>query len=237
MMNVKCPNCNKKIDDSFINLRSLLADCQRCGTNFSLSPAFISTYHKPHLDLKKPFDMELEKQKEKVVFSWRESSCLDWIMMPIAIAWLLFPLGFIIQQIDAEGFSTFTVTELLMVSLFLLIGLFLICSSLLRLMTTIRIELTHDSLSVLYSPFGIVRSQTVPRSDIFQLYTSESYRTGFIGPSSFVKQYSVYLLRFEGENGRLISNLSDKKKALFLEQEIENFYNIPNRRVQDEIEV
>lgn len=96
--------------------------------------------------------------------------------------------------------------------------------------TYIRVD--KSSIVTKDSPLPFFRDKTLNASDIKQLYSKEKIAYGRGGSST---SYEVYAITNDRKNIKLLTGLESSEQALFIEQEIENYLNIEDKKVKGEI--
>jgi hypothetical protein len=96
--------------------------------------------------------------------------------------------------------------------------------------TYIRVD--KSSIAIKDSPLPFFRNKTLNSSDIKQLFSKEKI-TGGRGGSSV--SYEVHAITKDKKRIKLLKGLESSEQALFIEQEIEKFLKIEDKRVKGEI--
>jgi len=97
--------------------------------------------------------------------------------------------------------------------------------------TYVRVD--YSSIVIKDSPLPFFRNKTLNSSDIKQLYSKEKIRHNRESGSSV--SYEVHAVTNDKKNIKLLRGLESSEQALFIEQEIEKFLKIEDKRVKGEL--
>ncbi|MGB1242133.1 MAG: hypothetical protein ACPG49_06410 [Chitinophagales bacterium] len=222
MSNIKCRNCGETIQSENINIQKALAKCQTCDCVFNINDQILI----PRPEIRMPDKFEVLRLRNSLNISYKWFSPVYIFLIFFAIFW--------------NGFMAFwyytAITEgIWMMGLFGLIhlgvGLFLIYFIIAGFFNSTHINATKNRLKIKHKPIWWIGNKEVIISHIAQLFCKEEVTKGKNGKSY---TYHLYMVDVADEHIKLLSNLETPEYALYLEQELEHFLGIENRRVSGE---
>jgi len=174
----------------------------------------------------RPREVTLQKRGERLELSWRWFS---WKYLPLAffcVAWD----GFLCFWYSI-AFSTGAPWIMIVFPIaHLAVGVGLTYSTLAGFFNHSRIVVDRDKFLVSHGPLPWFGNLQVPVTQVKQLYCKEKPGKNNSGPTF---QLSVILK--DGRKKDLLSNLNSPEIGFYMEYQIENWLNIPDRPVRGEI--
>lgn len=214
---VSCPSCSQEVGADHINLQNSLAKCGSCDVIFSIEEEVASLKVKEEIkqEFFRPEGIDLFYYKDDLEISIQQHvagfDAYGISLMPV-IALIAIFLYF------AEGISIYFPLVTTLISLYFIIKAFLY-----RKYRT-YIDISDRSLTLKYRPQNFKKDKTFSAEDIDQVYLKHS--SDGIG-------VAIYLI-INGQKGQHHQKLLSVKtlsKAKYIEQEIERYLGIENRKV------
>jgi hypothetical protein len=229
-MIIRCPTCNREIPASDIDLLGKTAKCIGCNNVFEYSaqlPAS-SSETKERLPLDKPKNFEIERSNGEftIVRKWFNPSVI--FLTIFCLFWNSFMVSWYIMAFKQQ------IYVMAMVGLLHgAFGLGLIYVVLAGYLNKTYIKISFDSLSIRHRPFPWMGQKTLKKADLKQLYSKKHISHGKHGSHYYT--YSVQALAQRNHVIELLSGLTTREEALFIEQEVEKYLRIDDERVDGEI--
>ena len=233
-MELHCPNCHSTIPAADINIQEMAAKCGRCQQVFffdrdGLKP--VSSRQEPKAAIELPDGMKVSRLlgELEISYVWRRSA--SGFLTFFAIFWNLMLLPFVAIAIWQGEYVI-----LLFCGLHLLIGVGLLYYTLATFLNTTFVTVTPSELHIqhrpLPSPFH--RNRILSSRQIAQLFIKKYANGRTNGQPNWA--FAVEALLQNQANVRLVGGLKTADFALYLEQEIERFLHIEDRKVAEEWE-
>ena len=227
LSNIDCPNCHNPIMYNEIDNHGHIV-CSNCGTEFQ-SDKDIEIFErtKPYVQL--PRKMDYLKLHSMLEFIYKPDGFGVKFMLFFTIAWNLFMFVFVTAAIATGDF-----TQLIFLSLHLLVGAGLAVKTISDIINKTYVTIDPDYIFIERKPIQIFKSKPIDTKDIEQLYVKK-YKSGTVNNEP-VYSYALYAkLRYKGEI-QILKDFARPEHAQFIEQEIETFLGIRDKRVAGEIE-
>lgn len=112
------------------------------------------------------------------------------------------------------------------------VGVMLTYTTLAGFLNTSTISLNRQEISVRHAPLPYPGEKTIPAGDVRQVYTQEHVRHTKNGTTN---SYNLSAVTRGGEKLDLLKGLDSPEAALYIEQQIERYYNIADEPVAGEI--
>jgi len=218
---VSCPSCSQVTPADNININDKIAKCNECDTVFS--------FEKEIIDLLEMGDAKQEVIRPEGIDLFHFQGELEITMkQPIAVVegvfGTLFPL---LATLFSVMYFMIPGAPILVLIIPWLIGFPFLFNLVYRSLQKMYIIVDDQDLSILRKPRSLVKDQHFAISEIDQLYV-KSVQGGIC---------DIYLV-VNGANGqkhvKLISHMKSMSKARYLEQEIEKYLGIEDRRIPEE---
>lgn len=214
---VTCPSCSTDIGAENINLQNSLAKCGGCDVIFSIEEEVASL--KPKEEVKqnffRPEGIDLFHYKDDLEISIKQHvSGLDaWGVSLVPI----FALAAVFLYF-VEGIAFYYPFVTTLVSLYFIVKAFLY-----RKYFT-YIDINDRFLSIKSSPKNLKKDKSIPVEDIDQIYLKHS------GDGIGIALYMV-INDPKGQQHQKLLSVKNLSKAKYLEQEIERYLGIEDRKV------
>jgi len=224
---VTCPNCSNKADAKDINIHDKIAKCGSCHQIFSFQHVLKALFSKPSTNQKpivgNQVDIDVFEYKGELNISVVDFT--DWLAI---IAMSIGSILFFAAMVSLTG-GTATIGVPLMFS-----SLSLFAGAIYRFIkyreNKMHIDVDDQYLHVQQIPRLLYKNKRYLRSNIRQFYSKTWADSGN-------KYYHLYML-YNGPEGeehiKVTPYLRSRSRALYLEQELENFMGIPDERVPEE---
>lgn len=229
---LNCPKCNYEIISDDINIDKAIAKCKKCNNVFTFEKSVTNPMRR-RKEVFLPEEIEIDAYQDEmtIFYKWRKAKGLSPFFVFFGVVWNAMMIPLAIAAI-ASGSLTF----LLGISLHLMVGVGFLIYILTRLMNSTYITVDDYELSIEHRPFTIpfiVKNQYFDVRNIEQLYSKKyvSHQTNGVN----VYAYAVHAQLKGGEELKIIGGFKQKNKALFIEQEIELFLGVKDKKVDGEI--
>lgn len=230
-MHLNCRNCGAEINAGDVNLDRMLAKCNCCNAVFSFDDQFEyadtpeQAYQK--FNVEKPRGMQVQAMggEIKIIRNWFSPVII--FLALFCIVWnglLLFWFG--------VAFTSQSWFPAVFVLPHAAVGLGLLYWVLAGIFNITEIQVNGQELSIRHRPLPWPGNKNLFLADISQLYCKEHVTRG---RRSSHTTYEVHAVTRDNQRQKLITGLPHTDEALFLEQEIEQFWGIKDRPVQGEL--
>jgi hypothetical protein len=232
-MRLSCEDCGAEIAASDIELKTMLAKCQRCHAVFSFAtqlgqpvPASMVPAVRPAVPL--PQGVEVFREGKELVL---ERSWFTWGVIPLA-GFALFWNGFMAVWFGIS-ISQGLWPMALFGSLHGAVGLGMLYAVLLTIFEVTKVEVNGGKLRIGHGPLPYPGNQSMDVREIDQLY---SKRTVSHNKNSTSVTFELHAVLNDRRHVKLLDGLEDSAQALYLEQELESFLGIEDRPVAGELD-
>jgi len=231
-MQLHCPNCRSPIPASDINIREMAAKCIDCQHLFffdrdGVQPATATSTSKGAIELPDGMKVQRLLNELEISYNWRRHA--SGFLILFGLFWNAMLIPFLLV-----GLTSGQYVVLLAISLHLLIGIGLLYYILASLLNTTYVSVTPLELQVEHRPLPVpMQTKRVLSSrQIAQVYVKKYANGKTNGQPNWA--YAVEVLLQNQAAIRLLGGLKTADFALYLEQEIERFLHIDDRRVKAE---
>ena len=227
-MRLQCPNCNADIKAEDININRLIAKCSACNTVFEFEKKVREQpRERPEIVMPQGIEAYHLLSELNIEIKWRQS--FSSFLAFFTIFW-----NGIVFIFVAAAIITGTYGMLLGVSIHLLVGLALLYYMLTVMVNTTFITANSYRLLIEHRPLKLpfYKNKDIPVGEIDQLHVERYVASTTNGKPNHA--FGLYLLKTNGEKIRLLKGLRNPDQARYVEQEIERFLDIPDRKVADE---
>lgn len=225
---IVCPSCANPVQATDINIQDKIAKCGSCHEVFSfqhvMDIVFPKTVSNKKPILGKPEDIDISQYKDELNISVINYS--DWIALILFLIGMATLFGSFIAAMEGR--------PSIIASLF---GLATFSSSIFRFIryreNKARIDVDERYVYIRKDPPPFGRIKKYNRSDVRQFYSK------FYGGNGS-SMYHLYMIVDSSEGQKHIKvtpYLKSHTRALYLEQELENFLGLPDERVLEEAPV
>jgi hypothetical protein len=229
---LNCPKCSHEIIADDLNIDKAIAKCKNCNNVFTFEESVTSPMRR-RKEVFLPEEIEIDAYQDELTlfYKWRKAKGISPFLIFFGVIWNAMIIPFVIGAIMSGSLAF-----LLGISLHLMVGVSFIIYILTRLMNTTYITVDDYELSIEHRPFTIpfiAKNQYYNVQDIEQLYSKKyvSHQTNGVN----IYAYAVHAQIVGGEDIKIIGGFKQKNKALFIEQEIELFLGVKDKKVAGEI--
>lgn len=231
-LQLSCPNCNHQIIAEDININKEFAKCGNCNNVFSFEEDTNAPMRR-RSEVFMPEAIELEEYQDELTmfYKWSKAKKISPFLIFFGLVWNGMMIPFVIAAI-ASGSLAF----LLGISIHLMVGIGFIVYILLNFMNTTYITVDDFELSIEHRPFNfpfIAKNQYFDVQNIEQLYAKKYVTHQTNGRNVYA--YGVFATLKNGEDLKIIGGFKNKNKALFIEQEVELFLGIKDKKMEGEV--
>ena len=234
-MQVMCAECNEPIPPSGLNISNSIAKCTNCGSIYSISESEFEKRRSGHPIFLVPDGTEVLRliTSLEITTSWLRASKRDKINFDF-----IFAAIFGIFSTLGLGVGIFTAS--LIISLIALV--FVVASSVLlyvfiaNFVNKTHINISEKFLKISHKPLRFIswKEHNIPLDSIEQLYVKE-YQTNRTVNNVPLKAFGLFLKKKGGEELKIMEDMN-KETSLYIEQEIEEFLDISNKKMIGEID-
>lgn len=229
---INCIDCNTPVRAEDINLQTNIAKCQNCHSVFGFE-AQLKNAPKNRPEIAMPENVEvLHLQNElDINFSWWTPEKKPNFLIFFTCFW-----NFIVGIFVLVALVTGEWLMLAGISIHLTIGLGLAYYLLCKYFNKTVFRVTRNYLTTQHKPLWIpfYKTHDIPVDEIEQLYAKEYVAA--TQNKQPVYAYAVYLLTTGGKDIKIIKGLDTPEQALYIEQEVEKFLGLVDRKVRGELE-
>ena len=231
-MQINCPNCAEQIESDNINIDKGVAKCGNCNTVFSYKDdTHLSYRRRPEVFMPEEFEVLPLRSELSIHYKWRKTRSLSGGTVFFTLLWNAMLLPFILVAFASGNFLT-----LIGISVHLLIGLGFILNIILTLVNSTYITVDDYELAIEHRPFSLPffsKNKYIDVKEIEQIYVSKYLSEKVNGVEKYA--YQVIAQLKNGEEVKVLKGFRHQDKALYIEQEIEVFLDIPDKSVKGEI--
>lgn len=225
LFTLNCSSCGAKIA---VSEQDASYTCQFCGTVHVLTPQspVSDAPTTPRPAIEQPADVYLEQEGGaiRLVRRWFHKG-----LIPLAV-FCFFWDGFLFFWYWMALRANASVEMLLGPIVHVIVGIALTYGLFAGLLNRTEITFDRQQLSVWHGPLPWWGNRSLPLGEIRQLYTKESNVKKNRRPT-----YHLFYAGRDGRSKKLLSGLDSLDIALFIEQQLEAWLNIPDQSVPGEI--
>lgn len=229
LITLQCPNCGGK--SAFHPWEEKLV-CQYCGSEQALvlPTGRAGSDAMPRPSLRKPGQVQMWRGKNdalQIAYKWR-----SWKIFPL-VFFVVFWDGFLCVWYSAAlSFDNPSVLMLLFPILHLAVGVGMTYYLVAALLNTTTITVDREWFKVQHDPVPWPGEVKAPVEDLQQLYCQEKISRG---KNSTTVTYKLSAVLKDGSKKDLLDNLQTPEVAGFIEQSVEKYLDIQDRRVSGEM--
>lgn len=233
---VQCPSCGSRIPAEDMNLQTMAARCLVCQTLVDLRPEAATggpdgASPQPGgpgaqaaiLPVPLPPLLSVSTVGDELHIERRWYSCTTVFLTVFCIMWF----GFLAIWY-AMAFAVGNVVMMLFPLLHVAVGLVIAYTNATMYVNRTRIVAGRGHLTVRHGPLPWPGNRDLPTISLEQLYCEENISRSRNGTSV---SYSVLARTTDGKQIKLVTGLSDRDQALYIEQEIERHLKIVDQHV------
>ncbi len=158
-------------------------------------------------------------------YAWFRYKYVAALILTPVLSWFLVNSKYIEGSFDEPGIG---------VAVVVVICLFVIYYSLAKIFNSTRIIVTADEIRVLHGPLPLLKNLLIKKEDVSQLYVTR--QDVFHYYYRIFPTYQVNVILKNKQVITLVSKLETPAQGRFIEQKIEQFFNIEDVPVEGEID-
>ena len=228
---INCIECNLPIEADNLNLDRCIAKCANCHTVFDFTKQ-LENAPKNRPEVAMPDNIEVLQLKNEldVSLQWWSSENKPTFLIFFTLFW-----NSIVSIFVIVGLLTGEWMMLLGISIHLTIGLGLAYYLLCKYFNKTIFRVTRNYLTTQHRPLPVpfYGPKDVSIDDIDQFYCKE-----YVAATQNkrpVYAYAVYLITNTGKEIKILKGLDTPQQALYVEQEVEKFLGLVDRKVRGEL--
>jgi len=246
-IDIRCPNCFVEIDSKNLNVQNEKAKCQECSTEFSIAKT-VQTKLRNKVQINQPNRFNILKvgnQELDIQFTFQVKGTISTFLGLLFASKGSFIIPFFITLIFFASFMVNFPGMPNYVWLLILALLLFVVLQLYRIKTGIQqsINIKNGTLKIINPTLNLRKKLSsklesfipettieIEASNIDQIYIKETN-------SDKGKILDLFILQFKMKDGieiNPIMPLFELQEALYIEQEIEQFLNISDRKMENE---
>jgi len=226
---INCPSCANPVSADNLNIQTNIAKCNHCEGIFSIDKYVekLSNQNNFSQEILRPEGVELTYFQDELDISveqpWGDFEKIFMSLFPFFL--IMITSGFV------EGFSPTPIAKAGLITIWIasIIGYF--AYFFIRKRHKIYFHIDDQYLSIERRPRKFIKDKKFPIQEIDQVYIKS------IVSSSGAKGAGIFMIVNDVKGQKkveLIKSVSSRTKAKFIEQEIEKYLGITDRRVPDE---
>ncbi|MEZ4885562.1 MAG: hypothetical protein R3E32_12590 [Chitinophagales bacterium] len=230
-LQINCIECNTAIHAEDINLDHYIAKCHNCHTVFDFKKQ-MDNAPKNRREVTMPDNVEMLRLQNEldITFDWWSNSKKPYFLIFFTLFW-----NSIVGIFVIVGLLTGQWVMLAAISIHLSIGVGLAYYLLCKYFNKTTFRVTRRYLTTEHRPFPVpfYGAKDVEVSEIDQLYCKE-----YVAATQNnvpVYAYAVYLITKDSQEVKVLKGLDTPQQALYIEQEVEKFLGLVDRKVSGEL--
>ena len=234
-LQVMCEKCNEPIPPTGFNISNSVAKCSNCGSIYSISESEFEKRRSGHPIFLVPDGTEVLKliTSLEIITSWLRASKRDKIKFDFIFA-AIFGI-FSSMGLGVGIFSASFIISLIAL-VFVLASFVLLYIFIADLVNKTHIKISDKTLTISHKPLRFMnwKRHNISLDSIEQLYVKE-YQTNRTVNNVVLKAFGLYLKKKDGKELKIMEDMN-KDTSLYIEQEIEEFLEISNKKMLGEID-
>jgi len=229
-MHLNCPDCQEHIQAENMNLVKTIAKCKHCDSIFNFEERLdLEVPVRPEIFLPRGMEVLKLRSELEIQISWRDT--LSTFLVVFAIFWNAIVLPF-----AAFAIISGELIMLLFLSAHLAVGLGLLYYIITTILNTTFVTVDSRHLFIEHRPlrFPFYPNRDIPVDDIDQIYVDKYVKSTTNGRPDYA--FAVEAILKNKEHVRIVKGIQHPDQALYIEQEVEHFLQIPDRPVAEEWE-
>ncbi len=227
---LSCPKCNHFISGADINIEKTIARCSHCQHVFGFSHDSASGLLKPELIIPQGIEVLKLRSEMDMRLDWSKTASSGGrkFMLLFTFLWNIILLPFVLSIVLSGSWGL-----LLFISLHLAVGLGLIWYLAAMYLNKTSISLNKQIMRVrtMPVPLPLHKAKEIELGQIDQMYVSRYTESTSNGVPNYA--FALYALMKDGEKVSLLRGMN-KETQQYIEQEIEGYLGIPNKRISEE---
>lgn len=228
-MQLFCPNCKAPIPSLDINIGQMVAKCHKCDQVFAFEHELVhAERHRPEILLPPGIEAYSLLNEMNFEVSWRNGKELGFFLF-FTIFWDSIVFLFAVLAILSGE-----LTMLLFLSLHIAVGIGLLYYTVCLLLNKTYIQVNRRTISLEHKPLPMLfyPNQIVEAKAIDQLFIERYSSSKTNGRPNYA--FSVEAIMKDGSRKKLLKGLKSEEQAGYIEQQIEHFLQIKDRKVEEE---
>ena len=233
---LECPSCATLVSEDDINIQKTIAKCSNCGVVFNFEEQVETPVihrrekQKPEVFLPKGVEILELRESLDIELSWGKKWYENIFMLFFTFAWNAFIAVFVVMALSSGGFGM-----LPFMSVHILVGIGLIYYQLTTFFNRTYVTANRYHINIEHKPIPVpfYGNKLIEVSEIDQLFVHKYVKsTSKNGTRSY--SHAVKMMLKSGRVEQLIKGIDYYDQARFIEQELERFLGIQDRRVGEE---
>lgn len=228
-MELNCKSCGDEIASKNVNIDLGVAKCGNCGAMFSLGAARGGRRDddEEREEVGMPKGMQVRRSGSGLQIRWRWFSVKFIILTFLCLFWNGFMVVWFTAAIRNER-------PMMMAfgSLHALVGLGLLYYTIAGYVNSTLITLSKKRLTIKHGPIPAAKNKDIRADQIKQVFCTEKIRRSRNGTHY---SYEVHAILRGSKREKLLAGLERVEQGLYLEQEIEEFLEIEDKKVRGEV--
>ncbi len=230
---LECPNCSAEIFSDDINIDKAIAKCTNCNAVFPFEEEVKKKkWGRRRAEIFQPEGIEMFRLRNElnIDFKWQNVKSTHWFMVLFTIMWnaMLIPAA-------VSAILSGQLMALLFMSIHLAVGAGLAFNLLSNFINRTYLTVDAYNLSIEHRPIRnpFKPNEEIPVREIDQLYVKRYVSSTTNGVPSH--GHAIMVILKNGRQLKLMDGMKNPDKALYIEQEIEYFLKIEDRRIPGEV--
>lgn len=222
-MKIYCQDCRKELFVQNINIQNFIAKCHHCDSVFQLDSNFQNDNAQSEiLDIPCPKNIHVIRTTHELVIELKHQPIGLYIML------FLSSLLSFLFSLTLVPILKMYYWAVLFLGVFLVIWIFVLLK---KHFGKIVIQVNSQEITVNRDALSFKRKNVFPTPSIKQLYCEEYIVTS---DDDHYTRYDIMILTNNGEQIPLLSSVCSSEESLFIEQEIEKYLNIVDKKFPGE---
>jgi len=231
LMELKCKSCDSEIASKDVNVDLAIAKCGKCGAMFSLRGAGAKGGERDEPaereQVAMPKGTEIKRNRSGLQIRWR------WFGMKYvgAAVFCVMWNGFMVVWMGMALRDGKTAMALFG-SIHALVGLGILYYTLAGFFNRTNLRVNKKRLTIKHGPIPAARNRDMRADQIRQIFCKEKIHRN---RNSTHYSYEVHVILPGHKREKLVGGLDRIEQAMYLEQELEEFLEIEDRKVSGEV--
>ncbi len=225
-MDVRCPDCEFLLHAGAVNISDGIAKCTSCENLFQLHHA-VPRRQKPQLDLPTGLEIFRFEKELEIQFSWRQS--ISTTLLFFNLAWNAFWLIFAVAMLWVGGISF-----VLLIGIPIAIGIYLLYFLIAQVFNYTSILIDEKNLCITHKPLSLpgYDNKIIDRQQVDQVYIEKYIENNFEDGPEYA--FAIYALHKQQKKLQLVKRIAHYEQAQFIEQALEDYLLIADRKIEGE---
>ena len=219
---ISCPKCSCETPSTNINLAAMIAKCDNCNALFSIKNKVLELQsEQSNEEIAKPVGIDILEYNGQLELTLDQPLPDVYVAIAGLIPFLILLVWFIFheQAISSSVFLSIT-SALVFAFVYALVNLFR------SKRNKIFITVTPEDITIEYRPNNLIKDKVYFSKNIEQLFVKTDHQGRCL---------HMIINEREGQKSqKLLGSFSDITKAKYVEQEIERYLGIKNKRIAGE---